>query len=83
MTEREIFFERMESELLANSHKGDWGAWAPTPDACLSELEHHMEKLRQAFRDGLPELVREYAADVANIAQKAHAIATNQKEAKL
>lgn len=67
---RAPFVARMEAELQANAHKGDWRQWKPTALQVLSELQHHEAKLMHALAIGDCEHVREYAADIANIAMK-------------
>ncbi len=67
---RSEFVQRMESELQANAHKGDWRAWKPTALQALSELQHHEAKLMQALAIDDCEHIREFCADIANIAMK-------------
>lgn len=67
---RSEFVERMESELQANAHKGDWRAWKPTALQALSELQHHEAKLMQALAADDCEHIREFCADIANITMK-------------
>lgn len=64
------FVARMEAELQANTSKGDWRQWKPTPLEVLSELQHHESKLMNALASGDREQVSEFAADIANIAMK-------------
>ncbi len=65
-----LFIARMQAELEANAHKGDWPAWHPTPALARSELEHHVRKLLAALERGDREKVTEHAADVANYVMK-------------
>ncbi len=67
---RAAFVDRMEAELRANQCKGDWRRWNPSALQVLSELQHHEAKLMHALAIGDCECVREFAADIANIAMK-------------
>lgn len=64
------FIKQMEFELQNNKHKGDWRQWNPTALQALSELQHHEAKLINALAIGDCERVREFSADIANIAMK-------------
>lgn len=66
----DLFVARMEKELQANIHQGDWNAWLPSPGLGVNEIEHHLEKLKTALVSGNPEQVSEYAADIANISMR-------------
>jgi len=62
----------MEGELQANhASKGDWTTWRPDADQLLSELDHHVIKLRTALACSDKPGISEYSADIANIAMKA------------
>ena len=61
------FTERMKSEMEANAHKGEWVHWRNQNDI-LREIEHHLYKLAQAIRECGKLDIREFSADVANIA---------------
>lgn len=69
-----LFLEQMETELKNNSHKGDWKSWLPSPSDLMSELAHHSRKLEKAIYDNNPELVREYSADIANLAERSFVV---------
>jgi hypothetical protein len=68
------FTAAMENELAANAHKGDRPGWmAATPETLFGEIMYHAAKLIYAYRqhrqgDDSIEKVREFAADVANMA---------------
>lgn len=71
----------VERELLANSHKGDFGAWKPSQSEIIREIQYHVDKLTAALnrnaslRKEQPlarcKRVTEYAADVAALCMKA------------
>jgi hypothetical protein len=65
-----LFVKRMEEELHANGHKGDWRDWKPTPLGGLSELNHHITKLINALENSDRERVTEHSADIANASMK-------------
>jgi hypothetical protein len=65
------FLERMQIELAANQHKGDWKEWHPSKFDILSDLQHHLNKLQFAVMEDEKDLTAEYAADLANITMKA------------
>jgi len=86
----EAFIQRMQAELEANAHKGNWEDWKPEAGALMDEIEHHVRKLGMALaavlvaktrpmallinRERLEDSqdkVREYAADLGNLAMKA------------
>lgn len=69
------FIQRMEDELKANAHKGNWEEWQPNETQILNEMYHHMEKLKMAFVTKSLDEIKEYSADVANLAEKAFAFA--------
>ena len=63
------FIVMMESELQANAHKGDRHGWlSMSRQAALHEIYYHVGKLEDAVKNDSPELIQEYAADVANMA---------------
>jgi hypothetical protein len=66
------FIARMDSELEANQHKGDWSAWHPDRFQATSELHHHTRKLIAAIYCEADYNVQECAADLANIAMKCY-----------
>lgn len=66
-----LFSVRMEEELIANAHKGDWNFWTPTKEEWLWEMNHHIAKLQKAIQEGDRQLICEFSADVANLAEKA------------
>lgn len=58
----------MEKELIANQDKGDRFGWLQmTKDQAMLEIYYHTAKLQKAVRDNNPDLISEYAADVANM----------------
>ena len=64
------FVKRMQEEMKANEHKGDWKEFSikeNRPDI-LREIEHHYNKLVLAFESDDDELIREHSADIGNIA---------------
>lgn len=65
-----LFVKRMEDELHANGHKGDWKAWEPSELGALSEIQHHVTKLINALEQGDRARVTELSADIANAAMK-------------
>jgi hypothetical protein len=63
------FLELMESELHANSSKGDRHGWlSMTPEVGLLEIYWHTAKLSAAVKNNDGALIREHSADVANMA---------------
>lgn len=68
--ERETFTQRMEKEMKANEHKGDWRSFAVKENRIeiLDEIRHHYDKLVLAFESDNEELIREHSADIGNIA---------------
>lgn len=66
------FVALMERELHANSHKGDRPGWLSMSRSQASlEIYHHATKLANAMLADNPELIKEHAADVANMAMMA------------
>jgi hypothetical protein len=65
-----LFVKRMEDELHANGHKGDWKSWEPSELGALSEIQHHVTKLINALEGGDRARVTELSADIANAAMK-------------
>lgn len=76
------FVERMEAELRANAHKGDWREWRPDARRAKGELRRHVHKLLRALDAGLPGDVSEYAADVANVCMMIEALYGESHEAE-
>ena len=64
------FIQRMETELQNNKDQGDWNTWLPTPEQGVSEIEHHLEKLKIALATNNTDGISEHAADIANIAMR-------------
>ena len=66
----ETFTKRMEKEIKANAHKGDWRPFAIKENRTeiLREIEHHYNKLVIAYESGDEELIREHSDDIGNIA---------------
>lgn len=63
------FLALMEIELHANSRKGDRPGWLAMSKAVgMLEIYYHAAKLQKAVKDEDLPSVREYAADVANMA---------------
>src|SRR5574337_752407 len=63
------FARLMAKELHANAGKGDRPGWLMmTPAIGMLEIYYHAAKLQKAIKDGNGEGIREYAADVANMA---------------
>lgn len=63
------FFTMMEKELHANADKGDRPGWlSMTPEIAMLEIYYHVAKLQKAVKSGDSEGVKEYSADVANMA---------------
>jgi hypothetical protein len=69
---RPEFIARMNAELVANAHKGDWTTWLPSQAELGDELWHHYRKLLSALAGNERARVAEYSADLANLAMKAH-----------
>jgi hypothetical protein len=65
------FVRRMDAELKANAHKGDWHAWTPDKLAIFEQLFHHLRKIVRAIRLDDHPRVTEFCADLANISMKA------------
>jgi hypothetical protein len=66
----QTFIERMDKELIANEHKGDWTQWKPDRFQAASEIHHHARKLIDAIYAKTDADVAECAADLSNIAMK-------------
>jgi hypothetical protein len=66
----------MKMELISNAEKkGDFDLWEPAMVDVIREIEHHVEKLKKAEREGSDDEIKEYAADIANYCMKAYEIA--------
>lgn len=62
------FLTAMETELYANSGKGDRKGWlSMTKPQAILEIYYHAAKLQKAVQDDAPELIVEHTADVANM----------------
>jgi hypothetical protein len=62
------FVALMEAELHANARKGDRPGWlSMTPSTALLEIYWHVAKLSAAVKNNDAALIREHAADVANM----------------
>lgn len=59
--------ERMECELKANAHKGDWRAPWKEKNAIFAELAWHQAKLLVALEAGDKEKIAEHTADMCNL----------------
>lgn len=69
------FARVMQAELEINSEtKGDFAKWAPTMEHLLSEIDHHVAKLKDALANKDKPAVTEFSADVANYMMKAHQV---------
>lgn len=63
------FARLMAKELHVNAGKGDRPGWlSMTPAVGMLEIYYHAAKLQKAVKDDNGEGIREYAADVANMA---------------
>lgn len=66
------FRKMMIHELAANYEKGDrngeHGWLTMTDKQMMNEIYYHAGKLQAALKDGNLELIREFSADVANLA---------------
>ena len=63
------FLIMMEKELHANSGKGDRPGWlSMTPETGMLEIYYHVAKLQKAVKNNDIEGIKEYSADVANMA---------------
>lgn len=63
------FMAMMEAELHANCGKGDRPGWLQmTPQTALLEIYYHVSKLQKAVKNNGHDAIREYSADVANMA---------------
>lgn len=63
------FVQMMESELHANAGKGDRPGWLSMGrEVGLLEIYYHLAKLQKAVKDDDEAGIREYGADVANMA---------------
>lgn len=71
----DVFALAMAAELRTNAGKGDFLSWEPTAETLMSEIDHHVAKLRTAIAGGNAALIGEYAADLGNYASKAYAMA--------
>lgn len=62
------FTRKMLIELVKNdARKGNFLNWKPMAADGMSELDHHVVKLRAALKEGDPDTITEYCADIANI----------------
>lgn len=68
----EEFTKEMLNEIEDNSAKGDFERWNPDVWQLISELDHHLNKLKLAMLEESPYRTTEHAADVANYCMKAH-----------
>lgn len=65
----ELFQKEMILQLAANERKGDRDGWLSCESMQLViEIYYHVGKLQEAVKDNDFELIREYSADVANLA---------------
>lgn len=64
------FVQRMQKEIKENEHKGDWTEFAIKENRpeILREIEYHYNKLVLAYESDDEALIREYSADIGNIA---------------
>lgn len=63
------FARLMAKELHANAGKGDRPGWlSMTPAVGMLEIYYHAAKLQKSMKDSNGDGIREYAADVANMA---------------
>ncbi len=61
--------KEMVIQLEANQQKGDRVVWVNMPvEDMINEIHYHTEKLSIAVKRKDKKLIREYAADVANLA---------------
>jgi len=61
--------KEMVIQLEANQHKGDRANWVNVPPkVLLGEIYYHTGKLQQALSENDPAKVKEYCADIANLA---------------
>jgi len=66
------FVSMMRKELHANAGKGDRAGWLEMDrSTALLEIYHHLAKLQKAVKNDDVLGIREYAADVANMAMMA------------
>lgn len=64
-----LFQEEMIKQLAINKRKGDRPGWLACDSMQLVlEVYYHTGKLQQAVKENDLELIREYTADVANMA---------------
>jgi hypothetical protein len=66
------FAKLMDRELQENAHKGNWEDWKPTSQELLSEVTHHLDKLKFVLARFNRPAVTEFSADIANFMQKTH-----------
>ncbi len=63
------FFAMMRAELHSNADKGDRPGWLEMDNkTALLEIFYHLAKLQKAVKNGDAAGIKEYAADVANMA---------------
>lgn len=60
------FTQQMKHELEVNNHKGDWIPFT-NRDIILQEIDHHVNKLKDAVLKNDEDLIKEHSADVANV----------------
>lgn len=65
-----LLAQTMMRERHRNSHKGDWQDWQPTMEELLSEIDHHLAKLKKAAAAQDVIGVREFSADLGNYCSK-------------
>ena len=64
-----LFQKEMVEQLAANKRKGDRAGWLSCePMQLVLEMYYHTGKLQEAIKNNDTNLIREYSADVANIA---------------
>lgn len=65
----DLFQQEMIHQLAANERKGDRAGWlACDPMQLVIEVYYHTGKLQEAVKNNNADLIKEYSADVANLA---------------
>lgn len=73
------FVARMDAEIVANEHKGDWNKWRPDIKEMCREIAHHAQKLGAIIKRSESSAVStgpvtELCADLANVAMKCYEV---------
>lgn len=69
-----LFFDSVEKEKLANSHKGDWDEWSPHEYELFWEMQEHVAKLQLALKKNNFDDICKYSCAIALYSEKAFTV---------